>query len=264
MKTRLDKYLLQAGLAASRQRAQALIHAGAVTVNGTVADKPALPVDEGDSVALCGQDIPYVSRGGLKLERAIDCFALRLTGLVCADIGASTGGFTDCMLQNGAQRVYAIDVGSDQLDPRLRADKRVICMEQTNIRDLAPDQLPETVDFFGADVSFISLKHVLPAAAALTGANGAGVCLVKPQFEAGRAAVGKKGVVRDAAVHRAVLAQVLGYAVLAGFSPAGLAHSPIKGQQGNIEFLLYLTKTPRPPLTPQHLAEVVAAAHKAL
>ena len=265
VKLRLDQYLCQNGLVQSRERAKALIMAGIVYINGQKADKAGDPVPPGAVVEVRGHDIGYVSRGGLKLEKAMQVFPLSPRGLVCMDIGASTGGFTDCMLQNGAVKVYAVDVGYGQLAWKLRTDERVVNMERTNFRNVTPEMLAEPVQFFSVDVSFISLKHILPVAGTITEAGAEGVCLVKPQFEAGREKVGKKGVVRDPATHLEVLLTAMDYAVQNGFSVCGLDHSPIKGPEGNIEFLMYLKKAEAPRMPAPDAAEaLVAAAHAAL
>ena len=210
MKIRLDQYLVQHGLIQSRERAKAMIMAGVVYVNGQKADKAGDMVKEDAVVEVRGHDIGYVSRGGLKLEKAMQVFPLSPRGKVCMDIGASTGGFTDCMLQNGAAKVYAVDVGYGQLAWSLRTDPRVVNMERTNIRSVTPDQLDDPIAFFSVDVSFISLHHIFPVARAVTTPDAVGVCLVKPQFEAGREKVGKNGVVRDPATHREVLLRAMG------------------------------------------------------
>ena len=217
MKIRLDQYLVQHGMIQSRERAKALIMAGVVFVNEQKVDKAGEMIKEDAKVEVRGHDIGYVSRGGLKLEKAMQCFPLTPNGKVCMDIGASTGGFTDCMLQNGAVKVYAVDVGYGQLAWSLRTDERVVNMERTNIRNVKPEDLSEPVAFFSVDVSFISLKHIFPVADAITTPDAVGVCLVKPQFEAGKDKVGKKGVVRDPAVHLEVLEQFLIHAANAGF-----------------------------------------------
>ncbi len=241
-KKRLDVALVEQGLAESRQKAQALIMAGQVYVNGQKETKAGAPVGEEAAVEVRGKALPYVSRGGLKLEKAIALWPISLSGAVCADIGASTGGFTDCMLQNGAKLVYAVDVGYNQLDYRLRTHPQVVCMERTNARYLTREQIPEALDFFSVDVSFISLSLILPALGPLLRDGGQGVCLVKPQFEAGKEKVGKKGVVRDPAVHREVLERFLDHAAQAGFTVKDITFSPIRGPEGNIEYLGYLEK----------------------
>ena len=239
-KKRLDVAMVERGLAESRQKAQAIIMAGQVYVNGQKVDKAGAPVKEDDKIEVRGKQLRYVSRGGLKLEKAMACWPITLDGAVCADIGASTGGFTDCMLQNGAAKVYAVDVGYNQLDWRLRTHPQVVCMERTNARYLTKEQIPEELDFFSVDVSFISLKLILPALRPLMKEGREGVCLVKPQFEAGREKVGKNGVVRDPAVHLEVLEHFLSHAAEAGFSVKDITFSPIKGPEGNIEYLGYL------------------------
>ena len=245
-KKRLDVAVTELGLAESRQKAQAVIMAGQVYVNGRRTDKAGAPVGPEDVIEVRGKALPYVSRGGLKLEKAMQCWPIHLEGAVCADIGASTGGFTDCMLQNGARKVYAVDVGYNQLDYRLRTHPQVVCMERTNARYLTAEQIPEPLDFFSVDVSFISLSLILPALRPLMKEGGQGVCLVKPQFEAGKNKVGKKGVVRDPAVHLEVLEHFLVHAGSAGFSVKDLTFSPIKGPEGNIEYLGYLQAGPGP------------------
>ncbi len=245
-KKRLDVAVTELGLAESRQKAQAVIMAGQVYVNGRRTDKAGAPVGPEDVIEVRGKALPYVSRGGLKLEKAMQCWPIHLEGAVCADIGASTGGFTDCMLQNGARKVYAVDVGYNQLDYRLRTHPQVVCMERTNARYLTAEQIPEPLDFFSVDVSFISLSLILPALRPLMKEGRQGVCLVKPQFEAGKDKVGKKGVVRDPAVHLEVLEHFLVHAGTAGFSVKDLTFSPIKGPEGNIEYLGYLQAGPGP------------------
>ena len=265
MKIRLDQYLLQHGLIQSRERAKAMIMAGVVYVNGQKADKAGDMVKEDAVVEVRGHDIGYVSRGGLKLEKAMQVFPLSPRGKVCMDIGASTGGFTDCMLQNGAAKVYAVDVGYGQLAWSLRTDPRVVNMERTNIRNVTPDQLDDPIAFFSVDVSFISLHHIFPVARAVTTPDAVGVCLVKPQFEAGREKVGKNGVVRDPATHREVLLRAMGYAVDNGFGVRGLDFSPVKGPEGNIEYLMFVEKSDTPAAPGEDAAAaVVAASHQAL
>ncbi len=242
MKERLDVLLVKKGLAPSREKAKAMIMEGLVFVNNQREDKAGASFPEDAPIEVRGKVLPYVSRGGLKLEKAIAGFSLDLTGLVCMDIGASTGGFTDCMLQNGAAKVYAVDVGYGQFAWKLREDPRVVCMEKTNIRYVTPDQIGEPLDFASCDVSFISLTKVLPAAKDLLREGGEMVCLIKPQFEAGREKVGKKGVVRDRNVHLEVIEKVADFARQAGFLILGLDYSPIKGPEGNIEYLIYLKK----------------------
>ena len=240
MKIRLDQYLVQHGLIQSRERAKALIMSGVVFVNEQKVDKAGEMIKEDAKVEVRGHDIGYVSRGGLKLEKAMQCFPLTPKGKVCMDIGASTGGFTDCMLQNGATKVYAVDVGYGQLDWKLRSDERVVCMERTNARYLDRDQIPDELDFASIDVSFISLKLILPAVHRILKEGGHVACLIKPQFEAGREKVGKKGVVRDPDVHLEVLENFLIHAKDSGFTVLDITFSPIRGPEGNIEYLGYL------------------------
>ena len=242
MKERLDVLLVQRGLAPSREKAKAMIMEGNVYVNDQKEDKAGANFDTEALIEVRGNTLAYVSRGGLKLEKAVNHFSLSLDGLVCMDIGASTGGFTDCMLQNGAAKVFAVDVGYGQFAWKLRQDPRVVCMEKTNIRYVTPEDIGEPLDFASVDVSFISLTKVLPAAIALLKENGGMVCLIKPQFEAGREKVGKKGVVRDKKVHLEVIEKVIGFARELGFSVLHLEFSPIKGPEGNIEYLVHLKK----------------------
>lgn len=239
-KERLDTLLVQRGFFESRSRAQAAIMAGQVLVNEQKIDKTGTQVAPDAVIRLLGGDLKYVSRGGLKLEKAVGCFNLDLTGKIAADIGASTGGFTDCALQNGAARVYAIDVGYGQLAWKLRSDERVVNMERTNVRYLEADSLPEKVDVATIDVAFISLDKVLPAVKKIIADDGIVIALIKPQFEAGKENVGKKGVVRDPQVHLTVINNVIATARELGFKIAGLDYSPVKGPEGNIEYLLYL------------------------
>ena len=243
-KVRLDVLLVDRALAESRQKAQATIMCGLVFVNGQRVDKPGAAVAEDAPVEIRGQTLRYVSRGGLKLEKAMDIWPIDLHGAVCMDVGASTGGFTDCMLQNGAAKVYAVDVGYGQLAWKLRSDERVVCLERTNARYLSHREVPEEPDFSSVDVSFISLKLILPAIAGILRRGGTLAALIKPQFEAGREKVGKKGVVRDPAVHVEVLERFLDHAVDSGFSVLDLSYSPVRGPEGNIEYLGYLTKGP--------------------
>lgn len=262
---RLDQYLFDNSMVQSRERGKALIMAGIVYVNGEKADKAGLPVPANAAVEIRGKDIGYVSRGGLKLEKAMQVFPISPAGKVCMDIGASTGGFTDCMLQNGAEKVYAVDVGYGQLAWKLRCDERVVNMERTNIRHITPDMLADLISFFSVDVSFISLKHIFPVAQAITADNADGVCLIKPQFEAGKDKVGKKGVVRDAATHIEVLQNACHYAVSNGFSVMGMDYSPVKGPEGNIEFLFWVQKADT-PVSPdiEPIMALVEAAHNTL
>ena len=245
MKERLDVILVRQGFAKSREKAKALLMAGSVFVDNQREDKAGTLFDESKiKIEVKGKALPYVSRGGLKLARAMEQFPIGLQGRVCMDIGASTGGFTDCMLQNGAARVYAIDVGHGQLDWKLRSDERVVCMEKTNFRYVTGEDIKEPIDFASVDVSFISLTKILIPARQLLRAQGQMVCLIKPQFEAGRNKVGKKGVVRDKKVHAEVVHKVVDYADMIGFSVSGFTFSPIKGPEGNIEYLLWLEKRP--------------------
>ena len=242
MKKRLDIMMVEQGLAPSREKAKAYIMAGEVYVNGQKEDKAGSMFAETAKLEVRGKTLPYVSRGGLKLEKAMKNFGVTLKDKVCMDVGASTGGFTDCMLQNGAVKVYSIDVGYGQLDWKLRNDPRVVCMEKTNIRYVKPEDIADSLDFASVDVSFISLTKVLGPARELLNDNGEMVCLIKPQFEAGREKVGKKGVVRDKAVHEEVINKVIDFAVKIGFHILNLEYSPIKGPEGNIEYLVYIRK----------------------
>ena len=263
-KERLDVLLVARNLAESRSKAQAMIMAGEVYVNEQKADKAGLEVniDEDPVIEVRGSACPYVSRGGLKLEAALDAFGVDPSGKVCVDIGASSGGFTDCLLRRGAVRVFAVDSGSDQLDASLRADGRVVSMENFNARYLTAEQIPQPLNFFSVDVSFISLNLILPAVRPLMAEGGEGVCLVKPQFEAGKDKVGKKGVVRDPQVHLEVLEQFLIHAANAGFGVKDITFSPIKGPEGNIEYLGYLTTRDVPPYAGD-LAALVEQSHNA-
>ena len=244
-KERLDVLMVQRNLAESREKAKALIMSGIVYVNGQKEDKAGTSFEETVQIEVRGSTLKYVSRGGLKLEKAMSHFGVELAGKVCMDVGASTGGFTDCMLQNGAVKVYAVDVGHGQLAWKLRNDDRVICMEKTNIRYVTPEDIGERIEFASIDVSFISLTKVLGPVKQLLTQNGQVVCLIKPQFEAGREKVGKKGVVREKSVHLEVIEMVMGYARTIGFGILGLEFSPIKGPEGNIEYLLYLQNCPQ-------------------
>lgn len=242
MKKRLDILLVEKNLVTGRDKAKSIIMSGIVYVNNQKADKAGIEVSEEDIVEVRGETLKYVSRGGLKLEKAIAAFRLNLEGYVCCDFGASTGGFTDCMLQNGAKKVYAFDVGYGQLAWSLRTDERVINYERTNVRNLSGDEVSEKIDLISIDVSFISLSKVLPAAFSLLKDHGLVVCLVKPQFEAGREKVGKKGVVRDPETHKEVIHKAIAFSQEFGFAVKGLSFSPIKGPEGNIEYLLLLCK----------------------
>ena len=242
MKQRLDVYLVENGLVSGRDLAKSLIMAGKVYVNNQKADKAGDQIGEKDKVEVRGETLKYVSRGGLKLEKAMASFPIALSRKVAMDIGASTGGFTDCMLQNGASKVFSVDVGYGQLAWKLRTDERVVNMERTNIRYVTVEDIGEQLDFASIDVSFISLKLVLPVAAALLKTGGELVALIKPQFEAGREKVGKKGVVRDPAVHREVIENITDFAQNNGYNILGLEFSPIRGPEGNIEYLMYARK----------------------
>ena len=262
-KKRLDVLLFERGLSESRQRAQADIMGGWVYVDGQQVLKAGTSVSEEAQIEVRGQAIPYVSRGGLKLAKAMDVFSLDLTGLVCADIGASTGGFTDCMLQHGAEKVFAVDTGYGKLAWKLRTDPRVVPLERTNARYLTREQIPDALDFASVDVSFISLRLILPALRGVLKDSGRVVCLVKPQFEAGREKVGKKGVVRDPKVHLEVLEHFLDHAAQANFTVAAMDFSPIRGPEGNIEYLGLLTAGAGEPYTGD-LPGLVARSHEAL
>lgn len=267
MKERLDILLVNRGHAASREKAKAVIMSGIVYVDGQKEDKAGAMFPDTADIQVRGTALKYVSRGGLKLEKAVDVFGVELEGKVCMDVGASTGGFTDCMLQNGAVRVYAVDVGHGQLDWKLRKDERVICMEKTNIRYVTPEDIPDKISFVSIDVSFISLTKVLGPVKQLLTEDAQIVCLIKPQFEAGREKVGKKGVVRDKATHLEVIRAVTGYAAGIGFGILNLDYSPIKGPEGNIEYLLHLINQPGEKAGEECLPDiqgVVEAAHEAL
>lgn len=262
MKERLDILLVKRGLAPSREKAKTMIMEGNVFVDGDREDKAGAAFAEDCRIEIHGNTLKYVSRGGLKLEKAMTHFGIALEGKICMDIGASTGGFTDCMLQNGAKKVYAVDVGYGQFAWKLRQDPRVVCMEKTNIRYVTPQDIDDRLDFASVDVSFISLSKVLPAARELLREKGQMVCLIKPQFEAGRDKVGKKGVVRDAKVHLEVIGNVIGFALENGFSVHHLEYSPIKGPEGNIEYLVHIEKTDEPKKEESvDIQRVVDAAH---
>ena len=266
-KERLDVLLVQMGLANSRELAKAYIMAGNVYVDGQKEDKAGTKVAVNADIEVKGSQMKYVSRGGYKLEKAINEFGVQLEGKICLDIGASTGGFTDCMLQNGASKVYAIDVGYGQFAWKLRNDERVVCLEKTNVRYVTHEQVPDEGDFASIDVSFISLTKVLPAVLGVLGPNGQLVCLIKPQFEAGREKVGKKGVVRDINVHREVIEMIVNYVRAQNLGILALDFSPIKGPEGNIEYLIYLDKSQTgmdEEEVTKRLEEVVAQSHKIL
>ena len=265
MKERLDVLLVNKGLAPSREKAKTMIMEGNVFVDGEREDKAGSTFDTEAKIEIHGSTLKYVSRGGLKLEKAMNNFGITLDGKVCMDIGASTGGFTDCMLQNGAKKVYAVDVGYGQFAWKLRQDERVVCIEKTNIRYVTPEDIEDTLDFASVDVSFISLTKVLGPAQALLTKDGEMVCLIKPQFEAGREKVGKKGVVRDSKVHREVIEKVIDFALSLGFTIKNLEYSPIKGPEGNIEYLVYIQNgTNGVKEETVDIAAVVEAAHAAL
>ena len=258
-KERLDVLMVQRNLAESREKAKALIMSGIVYVNGQKEDKAGTSFEETVQIEVRGNTLKYVSRGGLKLEKAMSRFGVQLAGKVCMDVGASTGGFTDCMLQNGAVKVYAVDVGHGQLAWKLRNDDRVICMEKTNIRYVTPEDIGDRIEFSSIDVSFISLTKVLGPVKQLLTDNGQVVCLIKPQFEAGREKVGKKGVVREKSVHLEVIEMVSDYARSIGFGILGLEFSPIKGPEGNIEYLLYLQNYPQEEAGQEETGQEVTA-----
>lgn len=264
MKVRLDLLLVNRKLAESREKAKAIIMSGNVFVEGQREDKVGSTFPEDVLIEIKGEKLKYVSRGGLKLEKALEVFPIKLEGKTCMDVGSSTGGFTDCMLQNGALKVYAIDVGTNQLAWKLRQDERVVSMEKTNIRYLTPEQIDDKISFVSIDVSFISLTKVLLPVKELMSAEGDMVCLIKPQFEAGRENVGKKGVVRDRAIHHEVIRMVSNYANDIGFDVLGLDYSPIKGPNGNIEYLLYLRNVCGNRIENESIEIIVNNAHKNL
>lgn len=261
MKERLDVLLVNRGFAPSREKAKAMIMEGNVFVENQREDKAGSSFDVNANIEIKGNTLKYVSRGGLKLEKAMTHFGIELTDKICMDIGASTGGFTDCMLQNGAKKVYAVDVGYGQFAWKLRQDERVVCMEKTNIRYVTPEDIADRLDFASVDVSFISLTKVLEPARNLLQDDGEMVCLIKPQFEAGREKVGKKGVVREKSVHEEVICKVIDYAVSIGFVVLNLEYSPIKGPEGNIEYLVYIKKAETGSASEIDVKAVVEAAH---
>ncbi len=264
-KLRLDSAVFEQGFCDSREKAKTLIMAGVVYVNNQKADKAGMQIKPDDIIEVRSNPLKYVSRGGLKLEKAMNEFNLSLDGCVCADIGASTGGFTDCMLQNGAEKVYAIDVGYGQLAWKLRTDERVINLERTNFRYCTKEQIPDDLDFASVDVSFISLSIIVPVMGALMKENARAVCLIKPQFEAGKDKVGKKGVVRDKSVHCEVVEKTVEMILINGFSILGLTFSPVKGPEGNIEYLVYIQKSDQPQnLSNVTSSEIVEASHETL
>ena len=269
-KERLDVLLVKKGLAESREKAKALILAGNVYVNEKKETKAKMAFSENVSITIKGEVMKYVSRGGYKLEKAIEKYGVSVKGKICMDVGASTGGFTDCMLQNGAKKVYAVDVGTDQLAKKLREDLRVISMEQTNIRYLKPEEIEDSIEFISIDVAFISLTKVLMPVRTLLRDDGEVICLIKPQFEAGRERVGKKGVVKDKNTHVEVIEMVVGFARQIGFVPIRLDYSPIKGPEGNIEYLLHLKNVVQEPIkaidsiTLERKKDCVKQAHNGL
>ena len=264
MKKRLDVLLVEQGLADSREKAKATIMSGIVYVDNNKEDKAGTTFEETARIEVRGNTLKYVSRGGLKLEKAMNNFGVTLEGKVCMDVGASTGGFTDCMLQNGAVKVYSVDVGHGQLAWKLRNDERVVCMEKTNIRYVTPDDIDDVIEFASIDVSFISLTKVLPAVRELMTPGGEIVCLIKPQFEAGREKVGKKGVVRELSTHIEVVQMIVDYARANGFRTLHLSYSPIKGPEGNIEYLLHITKDESRENEEFDIRALVEESHSAL
>ena len=264
MKKRLDVLLVEQGLADSREKAKAIIMSGIVYVDNNKEDKAGTTFEETARIEVRGNTLKYVSRGGLKLEKAMNNFGVTLEGKVCMDVGASTGGFTDCMLQNGAVKVYSVDVGHGQPAWKLRNDERVVCMEKTNIRYVTPDDIDDVIEFASIDVSFISLTKVLPAVRELMTPGGEIVCLIKPQFEAGREKVGKKGVVRELSTHIEVVQMIVDYARANGFRTLHLSYSPIKGPEGNIEYLLHITKDESRENEEFDIRALVEESHSAL
>ena len=264
MKERLDVMMVNRGLAESREKAKAIIMSGIVYVDNIKEDKAGSTFDEKAQIEVRGNTLKYVSRGGLKLEKAMDCFGVSLAGKVAMDVGSSTGGFTDCMLQNGAVKVYSVDVGHGQLAWKLRNDERVVCMEKTKIRYVTPDDIEDRIEFASIDVSFISLTKVLPPVKELLTDDGEIVCLIKPQFEAGREKVGKKGVVRDQKVHVEVVEMIVDFARQIGFKTLDLSYSPIKGPEGNIEYLLYITKDQTKENKEFDIKAMVEESHRSL
>ncbi|MDT8716574.1 TlyA family RNA methyltransferase [Clostridium sp. 19966] len=265
-KARLDVILVESGVFESRERARASVMAGEIFVNDVKVTKCGQQVNKSDNIVFKGNKMPYVSRGGYKLEKAIKEFNIDLNGKVCMDIGASTGGFTDCMLQNGASKVFAVDVGYGQFAWKLRTDERVVCMERTNIRYVTNEQIGELCDLASIDVSFISLKKVIPAVSALLKEDGEILALIKPQFEAGREKVGKKGVVREQSTHKEVISEIVQFVKGEGLNTLGLEYSPIKGPEGNIEYLLYISKDSsiKSELNEKTIDEIVKSSHDSL
>lgn len=264
-KERIDVLLVEKGLFESREKAKANIMAGKIFVDGRRVDKCGEKVKVNSEIVFKGEKLPYVSRGGFKLEKAIKAFNINLQDLICLDIGASTGGFTDCMLQNNAKKVYSIDVGYGQFAWKLRVDPRVVCMERTNIRYVTPEQLDDKADFASIDVSFISLTKIMPAVINLLTENGKVAALIKPQFEAGREKVGKNGVVREASTHKEVITKIYEYLISIDLRILGISYSPIKGPEGNIEYLIYFTKDKEcENITKDRIEEVVEESHNSL
>lgn len=263
-KKRLDSLIFDLGLVESREKAKTIIMMGNVYVDNQKSDKPGTMLATDSKIEVRGTIMPYVSRGGLKLEKAIAIFSIALNDKITMDIGASTGGFTDCMLQNGAKKVYSVDVGYGQLAWKLRTDSRVISLERTNVRYLTEEQVPDLVDFFSVDVSFISLCLVLPVARRFMAEGAQAVCLIKPQFEAGRGKVGKKGVVREKTIHIEVIQKIADFVLNNGFSVLGLTYSPVKGPEGNIEYLIYLQKSEQPVNLALDIKTLVEDSHKQL
>ncbi|WP_432400771.1 TlyA family RNA methyltransferase [Wukongibacter sp. M2B1] len=265
-KVRIDTLLVERNFFETREKAKKALMSGIIYVENQIVDKAGTKVDTEANIEIRGKALPYVSRGGLKIEKAIEKYDIDLKDMICMDVGASTGGFTDCMLQNGAKKVFSIDVGYGQLDWKLRQDERVVCMERTNVRYVKPEDIGEEIDFASIDVSFISLKIVLPVVKELVKESGQIIFLIKPQFEAGRKKVGKKGVVRDKSVHKEVIEELLKFAYELGLTVKGVTYSPIKGPKGNIEFLAYVWNEPdQEELDAKDLAlKVVERAHKGL
>lgn len=261
---RLDVYMFENGFADSRAKAGAMIMAGQVFINGQKVTKAGYSLKKEDKIEIKGEKLPFVSRGGLKLDKAIKSFNIVLENMVCMDIGASTGGFTDCMLQNGAKKVYSVDVGYGQLAWKLRTDERVVNMERTNFRYMKPDDIEEKLDFASVDVSFISLKKILPVLYELLNENACAVCLIKPQFEAGKEKVGKKGVVREISTHKDVVKEILQFAFDSGYSVLNIDFSPVKGPEGNIEYLMYIKKEDAPVFNVENYELIVDNSHSVL
>lgn len=264
-KIRLDTYVFEKGFAESREKAKAYIMAGLVYVNGVKSLKAGLFVKDDDNIEVRGDKLPFVSRGGLKLQKAFEIFNFGVDGAVCLDVGASTGGFTDCMLQHNAKKVYSIDVGYGQLSWKLRTDERVVNLERTNFRYVTEKEIPELADFASVDVSFISLEKILPVLRERLKDSGDAVCLIKPQFEAGRENVGKKGVVRDPQIHREVIEKVFAFTLEFGFQIMGLDYSPVKGPEGNIEYLMFIKKSDETFMSKEiNIQQIIDSSHNVL